>query len=322
MRPAFILLLLAASSTAAERLMIVHKHDASVGFYDSTTGKLIQRAEVGTVPHEVALTPDSRLAVVTNYGVRSYTDASPGGNTVHLIDTVHMKPAGTWTFDQNTRPHGIERGASGRFFVTTDFPAAVLILNPRNGKIEGRFPLSCKLPHMLQLSGDEKRAYVACSGSGDLVVLDLSEMRELRKLPIGGVPMGLVLDHTGRWLYATNRPGNQVCVIDTQALSITSRIDVSGEPVRAHLTLDGKRLLVSTIGSGEVVAIDVARRTILHRFQAGARAEGLSVHPDGMHAYVSAQGDNKVHKFRLSDYKIVQTIETSERPDPIVVLPR
>lgn len=322
MRPAFILLLFAASSTAAERLMIVHKHDASVGFYDSTTGKLIQKVEVGTVPHEVALTQDGRLAVITNYGVRSYTDASAGGNTVHLVDVATMKAAGTWTFDRNTRPHGIERGTSGRLFVTTDFPASVLILNADTRQVESRFPLSCKLPHMLQITSDEKRAYVACSGSADLVVMDLSNGRELAKLAVGGVPMGLALDSSGMWLYSTTRPGNQVCVIDTNSLSIAHRIEVSGEPVRAHLTNDGQRLLVSTMGSGEVVVIDVRRRTIRHRFAAGARAEGLSVHPDGIHAYVSAQGDNKVLKFRLSDYKIVQTIETAERPDPIVVLPR
>jgi DNA-binding beta-propeller fold protein YncE len=148
--------LLSWSLAAQQRVAILHKHDQSLGFYDAKTAKLMQRVEVGLVPHEMALTKDGKKLYITNYGVRSYTDKSNGGNTLHIVDVRQMKLAQKLELPKNTRPHGIERGASGKFYLTTDFPPSLVVLDPKENRIVENHALDGKLPHMLAVT---RRAY-------------------------------------------------------------------------------------------------------------------------------------------------------------------
>ena len=52
--------------------------------------------------------------------------------------------------------------------------------------------------------------------------------------------MGLALTDDGKWLYASNRDGNQILRIDPRSLRIESRIAVAGEPSRLVLTNGGR----------------------------------------------------------------------------------
>src|SRR5207247_10879698 len=101
-------------------LLILHKGDESLGFYDPSTGARGALVPVGTVPHEMVLSPDRRLAYVTNYGVRSYTDTAPGGNTVSIVDLARRAKVGEIALGESRRPHGIELGPSGRLYVTVE----------------------------------------------------------------------------------------------------------------------------------------------------------------------------------------------------------
>ena len=67
-------------------LLVLHKKAESLGFYDRTSGQLLSSVPVGTVPHEMVVSADHRFAYVTNYGVGTYTDKEPGGNTVSIVD--------------------------------------------------------------------------------------------------------------------------------------------------------------------------------------------------------------------------------------------
>lgn len=321
LRCAWFLLAVCSVLTAQERLFIVHKHDNSVGFYDSASAKMLKRIEVGTVPHETALTKDGRYALVTNYGVKTYTVSDPGDHSIDIIDLKEMTHVGRIPVEPNTRPHGIERGVSGLFYVTTDFPATLLVVDADKKAVVDRIALDQKLPHMVAVLPDESKAYVACAGSGSVAVVGLRTRRQLGVIGVGGVPMGLAMTKDGSRLYATTREGDQVVVISPELDRILIRVPVKGNPARVHLTPDEGRVIVSLIGSGEVTVLDALHLNELSRFRAGERAEGLAIHPDGKFGYVSAQGENKVLKFSLGDYRIVQTIATPERPDPIVVLP-
>src|SRR5260221_3009031 len=88
-------LLLAAPANAAEKtILILHKGGESLGFYDAATGKSRAVVPVGTVPHEMVLSADRRLAYVTNYGVGSYTTSEEGGRTVSIVDLARRAKVG------------------------------------------------------------------------------------------------------------------------------------------------------------------------------------------------------------------------------------
>lgn len=311
----------AVGLSAGEVLLVAHKWADSVGFYDAATAKPLKIVPVGTKPHEFALTPDRKLAYVTNYGVDRYTETTPGGNMISIVDLERREKVGEIDLGKFHRPHGIEMSESGRLYVTCDFPASLVVVDPRAKKVVEHYDVGQSLPHMVAVTHDEKKAYTANSGSGTVTAVRLGDPKPVAQIEIGGVPMGLALSPDGARLYAANRTGDAVAVIDTKSDRLLSKIEIPGNPVRLLFTPDGKHLLVSLIEAGDVAVVDTTALRVIHRFHAGANVEGMTTDAAGRFGYVSAQGDNKVVKFSLQDWKPVLEIPTEARPDPLAVLP-
>jgi len=319
----FLAALFALSATAAsagDTLLILHKLDDSFGFYDAATGKLEAKIATGRKPHEFALSADQRLAFITNYGADTYTETQTGANTLTIVDLQQRKAVGEIDLGEFRRPHGIERGKSGHFYVTTDFPAALLIVDGKKRKVLHAIKLTSKLPHMVQLSHDERRAWTADAGSGTVTLIDIPSRRQTAQIEVGGVPMGLALDAAGKNLFVATRTSNMVVVVDAVANRLKRNIGVPGMPARVALSLNGASLFVSLIDSGELAVIDTRTLLEVKRVPAGQRAEGLLAEPSGQFVYISAQSENKVKKFSIPDLEQVQTIDTPAKPDPIYLL--
>jgi YVTN family beta-propeller protein len=317
-----LLLLISVNAFAQETAVIVHKWDDSVGFYDALTGRRLAKIEVGVKPHEMALSLDRRLAYITNYGVNSYTQTEQGGNTISIVDLAAQRKVGEIRLGEYHRPHGIEMSRSGLLYVTTDFPATLLVIDPVERKIVRRYEVGQELPHMVMLSRDEQKAYTANSGSGTVSVIPLKREVKVKHIEVGGVPMGFALSRNGQRLYVATRTNNTVSVIDTTSDAVIASLNIPGHPVRLGLTPDGKHLIGTLIEAGEAAIIETASHRVVKRFRTGANSEGISLDPAGKFGYISAQGDNKVIKFSLKTWEPVLEIETAARPDPIAIINR
>ena len=310
----------AGPARADERLIVLQKYEELLSGYDPATGDRVGPAiRIFAVPHEMAATADGRELFITNYGVKTFRDEGGGANTVTVVNTARLEHAGVVDLGANRRPHGIARGRSGRFYVTTDFPAALLVIDPVSRAVVRRIPLDQKLPHMVVVTPDEKRAVVANSGSGTVTIVSLAVgpgATKPRHLTIGGTPMGLALSTDGRWLYATNRDANQVVLIDMRAERITREIPVAGEPTRLAFG-PGGLLIISAIAAGAIVVVDTKTFKEVARVPVGRRPEGLFVDVDQARGFVSVQDDDKVVEFSLSDWKVLREIKTGEHPDAL-----
>jgi YVTN family beta-propeller protein len=306
---------------------ILHKRAESVAAYDPDTGR--RRGDptpVGPKPHEMISSSDGKRLFITNYGVDTFTDLAAGGNAISIVNLVTLKKEATIDLGRYHRPHGIERGHSGRLYVTSDFPPAVLVIDPDAqgaSKILAAIELDQSLPHMLALTADERRIFVANSGSGSVTALQIGSQGERQaatNIKVGGVPMGLALSPDEKTLYAATRDGNQVAVIDTATSRVRATLALPGQPARLRLTPSGGYLVVSLIEAGEVAVIDTRALKLIHRFPVGAHAEGLTLDAIGGFGYVSVQGENKVVKFSLVDWKPVLEIKTAAAPDPVLIV--
>ena len=316
-----LLLLTALTLSAADRILVVHKYGDSVGAYDANTGKSLFTVPVGKVPHEFAQTADGKLLFVTNYGLRTYTENSPGGNTISIIDIKARKNIGEIDLGKYRRPHGIERAPNGHFYVTTDLPPSVLEIDPAQRKILRALDVGQQLPHMVQLNADERKAYTANAGSGTVTALSLTKPDERKHINVGGVPMGFAMSPDGKRLFVTTRSGNEVVVIDTASDTVLTRVEVAGEPVRMQLTQDGQLLAVTCIASGEMAVLETITFRERKRIPIGARAEGITFDLKRRTGYASAQAANKIVKFSLKDWSVIKEIPTSApQPDPVIVL--
>lgn len=309
----------------SQKLLVAHKWGDSVGFYDASSGALEQTVPVGRRPHELALSLDGRRAYATLYGIDLFTETVEGGRSVAVVDVEHRKKLGEIDLGKYRRPHGIEIGhASGLLYVTCDHPAALVVIDPTQSKVAAAVELSNpkSLCHMVTLSRDERTAFVANCGTADVSAIDLAQHKEVARISVGGIPMGMALSADGHTLFATTRTANALAVIDVRERKVARLIEITGQPVRALLTPDGKHVLTTLIDSGELAVVDAEKWTLERRLPVGKRVEGLAVDPAGRFAYCAAQADDKVVKFSLTDWRQVSEIKAGPRPDPILVLPR
>ena len=321
MTPRIILLLAILWSTAAaqEKLLVVHKLDDSFGIYDATTGQLETKIPVGRKPHEFALSSDEKVAFVTNYGLDTWNTTEPGGNSITVIDLLARKVVGEIDLGEFRRPHGIQRGASGRLYVTTDLPAALHIIDAKKRKLLYSIKLTSKLPHMVCVSSDERKAWTADAGSGTVTLVDLYYRRQSNTFAVGGAPMGVALSADEKRLFATTLSGNEIIWIDAVANTVRRRLGVSGGPSRLRLSPDGKRLFASLINSGEVAVLDPHAFLEVKRVPVGQRVEGMTIDPAGEYLYVSAQGENHIMKLSIPSLEQALIIEAAGKPDPLYV---
>lgn len=307
---------------AGQVLMVAHKQADSVGLYDAETGKRLSLIPAGTKPHEFVLTPNYRIAYVTNYGVDRYSETAPGANTITIIDLKTRAKTGEISLGKFHRPHGIQRGASGRLYVTTDFPPSLLVVDPSSQRIIRGYGITGqRLPHMTVVLRNETVAYTSNTGTGTVTAIRLDKQQPPVHIFVGGEPMGLALSKDEGKLFAATRTGNTVVVVGTKEGRVIGKVEVPGSPTRLLLLPDGKYLLVSLIDAGELAVLDTDTLRVIHRMPAGSNVEGMTIDPERRFGYISAQGDNMVVKFLLNNWEPVLRIATEARPDPLAVIP-
>ena len=160
---------------AQGRLLVAQKGSGSLGIVDPVAGKLIVSvAEGGITGHEVAASPDGRLAYVPIYGNSGVGKPGTNGRNMVVIDVAAGKVVGNLDFGHEVRPHlPVVGPKDGLLYVTTELDHAVTIVDPKTLKVVGSIPTGQPESHMLAISHDGRRGYTANVGPGTVSVLDM-----------------------------------------------------------------------------------------------------------------------------------------------------
>ncbi|MGH9599170.1 MAG: YncE family protein, partial [Terracidiphilus sp.] len=103
------------------RLLVAQKGDRSLAIVDPATGKVIADvAENGITGHEVAGSPDGRLAFVPIYSNSGVGKPGTNGRNIVVIDVAEHKIVGNIEFTHGVRPHCAVFGPHGMLYVTTE----------------------------------------------------------------------------------------------------------------------------------------------------------------------------------------------------------
>jgi len=291
----------------AELLLVLHLGESSLGVYDATTAQLVHTIPVSGKPHAAALTADQGMAVVA-------------GDSLTLIDLKARKTIGVIDTGADTQPQAIERGASGLFYVTTDSPPAVLVLDLKKRKIVRRFNVPGKQPHRLVVSRDEFKAWTANAGSGTVTVFDLANRRLVTELAVGGVPQDLALTHDEKRLFVATGTQDEVVLVDAVANTVRRRIGLKGSPARLLLAHNDRWLAVGLAQTGELALVDTRTLLETNRVPLEAPPGGLAPHPDGDSLFVALPGVNTILLMSLPDLEKLKVYRTGAQPEPLSLL--
>ncbi|MFG0306980.1 MAG: cytochrome D1 domain-containing protein [Phycisphaerales bacterium JB040] len=307
-------------------LIVLNKSEATASVLDRDTGDTIATLPTGVGPHEAAISPDGKTAVVADYG-----EQTPGASLT-VIDLTGKSVIRTIDLGAPARPHGIQFEPDGvHVAVTAETRGALLRVNVETGETAASIPTDQQASHMVVLSPDGTRAYVSNIASGSVSVIDLGKGELVTIVETGAGAEGLDVTPDGSELWVGNRANDTVTVIDTKTLEVTGQLRCGRFPIRVKVTPDGGRVLVSCAASGDVAVFDAKTREELARvpmadgagdaedggtvFTQGPVPIGILIPGDGRHAYIANTNADIVTVIDLESYEIVSRLTAGQTPD-------
>ncbi len=316
-------LLLAASSLAAQSLLVLSKGDHTLSIVDPSTRQVLARMPSGPEPHEVIASADGRMAYVSNYG---------GNNTITEVDLAAHKTIGAINLGALRSPHGLAF-AGGKLWFTAEAAKAIGSYDPGSKTIDWIMGTGQNRTHMIFIRQDLKRIVTSNISSGTMTFLDLVPPGPGRgpggpppgpRLPdwnetvvtVGPGAEGFDVSPDGRELWAANAGDGTISVIDMAEKRVTATLPSgTARANRLKFTPDGKLVFVSIINGPDVIVIDAGSRQVIKRIPTGHGAEGIQMDPGASRVFVSCTPDDYVAVIDPKSLAIVNRIDAGKQPD-------
>jgi YVTN family beta-propeller protein len=324
---------LGVSAAHAETLLVVRKSAEALDLIDPGSGVRLASIAVGFAPHEVAVSPDGKLAAVTNYGTREKP-----GTTLSIVDLEQPREIRRIDLAPHTRPHGVDWYAPDRVAVTTEGSQSLLIIEPTEGRILSASSTGQDVSHMVDVAPDGRRAYVANIGSGSLTAIDLTDGGAVRTVQTGAGTEGVAVTSDGRQVWVLARAQGALVRLDAATLERLGGAALPGIPIRIVFDPKGSRAYVTRAASADIVALDtasgqpIAERKLDVRPAKGAEERpmasiapgsslpiGLAVSGDGASVYVAATMGDVVLRLDAKTLDVLGTIEVGGEPDGLAL---
>ncbi len=317
---------------AESKLLVVNKHTNTLSFIDAASLTHEQTIATGPNPHEIAVTPDQRYAYLSNF--------APPGNTISVIDLIERRHVKQLSTGEYGRIHGAAMAPDGKHaYFTAGESGYVVEVDTRNHELVRAIPTHGTISHLVYVSPDGTRLYIANSGADDVSVLNRVSGVLIKKIRVGKGVAGMAVSPNGRQLWALNQAAGTISVIDMRIDDVVETFESKDMPTRVQFTADGKRALVAHWHErGALSVIDVATKKEIKRIPVGKHAIGVGISPDGKWAFVGCEDAGKatrnpdgteaieprdfsegVHVINLRTLTVEKVIKTGLGPDAMAI---
>lgn len=340
----------AAAPTAPshqDRLLVCNKAAHSLSIYDPATRKELAVLPTGQGPHEVAISPDGRTAVVSDYG------AQLPGSTLTVIDVLAAKVLRTITLSEPVaepiagaaagaaagtgaepkartylRPHGSSFVGPTHLVVTSESTRRLLLVDLAKDRVERTWTTPQQTMHMVALSPDRKHAFATSIKEGNVAWFDLGGAATPTTaptiVPTGQGAEGLAVNPATGEAWVGNRAANTVSIVDPRTGKVTAELPTGDFPFRVAFANGGDQALVTCAESGDVHVFDGKQKKLLRAIEISGDASelsplpmGITVDPDSRFAYVACGRGEFVAVIDLQQQRVVDRIASRAGPDGI-----
>jgi YVTN family beta-propeller protein len=306
----FAALLITAFSSPSSRsnglLLVANKGDRTLGLIDPISARQIATvAQGGVTGHEVAASPDGKLAFVPIYGNSGVGMPGTDGSTLDVIDLSERKVIHTIDFGHGVRPHCAVLGPKdGLLYVTTELDKSVTIIDPLTLKIVGSVPTGQAESHMLAISSDGRKGYTANVAPGTISVLDLAARKTLAVIPVAIHVQRISVSPDNRWVFTSDTEKPRLAVIDARTNKVDRWIALPSTGYGTASTPDGKWLLVALPEASAVAVVDPATSQVVKTISVPSAPQEVLIRPNGQVAYVSCDQSHQVAAIQISNWGV------------------
>jgi YVTN family beta-propeller protein len=195
--------------------------------------------------------------------------------------------------------------------------------------------------------------FVSNEKSGDVTVIDGSDLKVLATIPVGKRPRGIHVSPDGKSVYValsgtpiepppqldaqgnpvfkhgkgggkdddddddaanSDKSADGIGVVDVTQMKETGRINAGSDPEEFAISQDGTRLYASNEDTKTASVINIASGKVEHIILAALEPEGVATTPDGKHFFVTCEAGGDVFVVDTSDYKTSAHFKVHVRP--------
>jgi YVTN family beta-propeller protein len=297
--------------TGSHGLIVIDKIGRQVRFLDPSSYKEISSLDVGVAPHDVAISPDHKLAYIPVYGDGVYGKNPHPGHTIAIVDLSTRQLAGTIDVSPYQAPHGIQIDNAGTIYVTCDLSRKLLVIDPKTRSIEAAIDTE-GTGHWAAVLPDATKAYVASKNDKLFIsVIDLKKRTIIARIPAPNGTQGITASPDGKFVVAVDLAEPKLIVIDPATDTVEVTLPLEGNTkgsFKPRFSPDGSKLLVCNLTESLVNVIEAAdahgKQQVI---KVGKDPMGFAFAPDGKTALVANHGDGTVSVLDLSQNRVVST---------------
>lgn len=320
---------IAPTPARAAELLVGNKSADTVWRLSLRDGRRIGEFRTGEAPHEIAVTPDGRMAVVTNYG------NARSGSSLSVLDLVDGRPTRTIDLGQHGAPHGLRFLPDGRrVLVTTEASASLLVVEVETGEIERVIDVGSGTGHMVAVSPDGQVAYLTKIQAGTLSRIDLQTGTKIVERPAGKGAEGVAVRPDGAEVWVTNREDGTLTVHDPRTLAVKRRMSSKGFPIRVVFSVDGTSAFVTNARAATlavfnartkvpVATVSLSRDDMDYQptmLGNAALPIGVVVAADRPRAYVAISGGDRIAVIDTQRWQVIDYWVTGREPDALGIV--
>ncbi|MFC6705954.1 YncE family protein [Flexivirga alba] len=205
-----------------------------------------QAIEVGAVPKFVAITPDQKKVVISNWC----------DFTISIIDRATAKQ--TKVIKLAAQPRGIVIMPDNKTaYVAAMYGNKVFRVNMETG--EHHVILAVNRPRHLVLSPDSKLLYLAASGTDRVYKIDTATDKVVSQVISGREPRSMTISQDGTALYVVNYFGKSASKIRTADMKVVQTVPTDPSPIGITYDDATHQVWVACYGGSMIVFDDTKR---------------------------------------------------------------
>jgi YVTN family beta-propeller protein len=267
-------------------------------------------------PHEINLSPDGKLAYVSDSGAGPNT---PRGNSIVVLDLRSLSVKRT--FKTCESPHDTRVSRNGRILWVACAPSkAILELDAGTGAIRKTWDTKLDGGWFVEITPDDQKLFVPHLEAKALSMID-RRTSLVRTLFSGNTLFGVTVAPVGNEIWVSDADENKLSIVDAATGNVAATISLGAAKKdqssfsRLRFTPDGERVVV--VRGSEFMIVDVKRRSIVSTIEMPHAGKVVTVSGDSRHAFVSHPAADSVSIINLVNRNVERTFVVGKQPDGI-----